>query len=59
MHENLFDHVDVSPEATHLPPGMLDKSEIAAFCEEYERRIEEAGGIDLQLLGIGHAGHIG
>lgn len=57
MHENLFDHVNVDKSAVHLPNGMA--VEANAECDRYERAIEEAGGIDLQLLGIGHNGHIG
>lgn len=57
MQEQLFNHVDIAPENTHLPDGLADDPE--AFCKEYEENIKRAGGIDLQLLGIGSNGHIG
>lgn len=57
MRENLFRHVDLDPARTHLPDG--NAAEIAAECAAYEAAIRSAGGIDLQILGIGHDGHIG
>lgn len=57
MQENLFDHVDIVPENTHVPNGFNPNAEEA--CAEYEESIDEAGGLDLQLLGLGHNGHIG
>ncbi|MBR3690271.1 MAG: 6-phosphogluconolactonase, partial [Eggerthellaceae bacterium] len=57
MQDNLFDHVDVVPENTHVPNGFNPDAEEA--CAEYEEMIAEAGGLDLQLLGLGHNGHIG
>ena len=59
MRENLFDHVDIAPDAIHLPSGRVDRAEAEAHCAAYERAIVEAGGIDFQLLGIGKTGHIG
>ena len=59
MAEHLFDHVDIDPTNVHIPDGTLEQGRIAAFCEAYERRIRDAGGIDLQLLGIGRTGHVG
>jgi glucosamine-6-phosphate deaminase len=59
MKENLFDHIDINPANCYIPNGELPKSEMKDFCNEYERKIEEAGGIDLQILGIGSNGHIG
>jgi glucosamine-6-phosphate deaminase len=59
MWENLFDHIDIDPANVHLPRGDLPREEVEAHCEEYERRIAEAGGIDFQILGIGKTGHIG
>lgn len=56
MEEHLFRHVDLKPEATHLPDG--NSPDIPATCAEYENRIREVGGIDLQLLGIGGDGHL-
>ena len=59
MNENLFEHIDIPRENIHIPKGTLGKEEIVAFCLEYERKIEELGGLDLQILGIGRTGHIG
>jgi glucosamine-6-phosphate deaminase len=59
MHEYLFDHVDIAPENVHIPDGTLPIDRVPAFCEAYERAIVDAGGIDIQLLGIGRTGHIG
>ena len=56
MWTNLFDHVNVTPARVHIPQGMAD--DVEAFCDWYERRIEQAGGLDLQILGIGANGHI-
>ena len=57
MQENLFDHISIKPENTIVPDGMA--ADVQKMCEDYERKIEEWGGVDLQLLGIGHDGHIG
>ncbi len=57
MWSNLFSHINIRPENVHIPDGMTRN--VAAFCEEYEQRIKAAGGIDLQLLGIGSDGVIG
>jgi glucosamine-6-phosphate deaminase len=59
MHAHLFDHIDIDPKNIHIPNGEIPKEKIKAHCLEYERLIEEAGGIDLQVLGIGNNGHIG
>jgi glucosamine-6-phosphate deaminase len=59
MHRQLFDHIDIPGGNIHIPNGELPKNEIKKHCAEYERLIEEAGGIDLQVLGIGNNGHIG
>jgi glucosamine-6-phosphate deaminase len=59
MREHLFDHLDIPPEAIHIPDGTLPRGEILAACGRYEELIREAGGIDLQILGIGRTGHIG
>ncbi|MCF6167540.1 glucosamine-6-phosphate deaminase [Lutibacter sp.] len=59
MHEHLFNHVDILPENVHIPNGTVTSSELHQYCIEYEKMIEENGGIDLQLLGIGRTGHIG
>jgi glucosamine-6-phosphate deaminase len=57
MRENFFQHVNVAGKNIHIPDGMA--KDIPAFCERYEKQIRTAGGIDLQLLGIGADGHIG
>lgn len=59
MKENLFDLVDIPKDQIHIPDGTLEESEIAGYCHEYEEKIRQAGGIDIQLLGIGRTGHIG
>ncbi len=59
MHFNLFDHIDINPKNIHIPNGEVRKEDIKSHCREYEKKIEEAGGIDLQILGIGNNGHIG
>src|SRR5205823_5248710 len=59
MRENLFAHVDSRPEHVHIPDGSVPRERLAEHCAAYERAIAEAGGIDLQLLGIGKSGHIG
>lgn len=57
MQENLFDHLSIKPENTIVPLGMA--TDPAAMCQDYEEQIAAWGGIDLQLLGIGHDGHVG
>ncbi len=59
MNEHLFNHVDIKRENVHIPDGRLATSQVPAFCEHYEKEIERAGGIDIQILGIGRTGHIG
>jgi glucosamine-6-phosphate deaminase len=59
MRETFFNHVNIPEENIHIPRGDIPADEVDAFCEEYERLIERAGGIDLQLLGIGRSGHVG
>ena len=56
MHENLFNHINVPEQNIHVPSGTTDN--YAAYCDWYETRIEECGGIDVQILGIGSDGHI-
>jgi glucosamine-6-phosphate deaminase len=56
MHENLFRHINVVPQNIYIPSGTTDNYE--AFCNWYETRIHECGGIDLQILGVGTDGHI-
>ena len=57
MEHNLFSHVDIDPARTHVPDGACPDA--AAACAAYEQSIAEAGGLGLQLLGLGHNGHIG
>lgn len=57
MKRHLFDRVDILLENTHIPNGLAEN--IAEECQAYEDSIRQAGGIDLQLLGIGRNGHIG
>ena len=57
MNKNLFNHVDISIENTHVPNGILIDMEKA--CNDYEKLMAEVGKIDLQILGIGANGHIG
>jgi glucosamine-6-phosphate deaminase len=57
MNRHLFLQVNIKMENTHLPDGTAD--DLDAECEKYERLIEQAGGIQLQLLGIGQTGHLG
>ncbi len=59
MHEYLFNEVDILKNNIHLIPGDLKKEEIPVFCSEYEKKIVEVGGIDLQLLGLDGRGQIG
>lgn len=59
MHEYFFDHIDILPENIHLPDGSVPMENVAAYCERYEKMIDLAGGIDIQILGIGRTGHIG
>lgn len=57
MHDRLFNHVNIRPENINLPDGMTADPDKA--CADYEQKIRNAGGIDLQLLGVGSDGHIG
>ena len=57
MQENLFQYLNVSPKKIHIPDGSTEDA--VAECQAYEAKIREAGGIDVQILGIGHNGHIG
>jgi len=59
MHRHLFEHIDIDPKNIHIPNGELSKEMVKAHCTEYEKKIEDTGGIDLQVLGIGNNGHIG
>ncbi len=56
MQEHLFQHINIPPESIHIPSGTTRNH--VAFCDWYENRIKECGGIDIQILGIGSDGHI-
>jgi glucosamine-6-phosphate deaminase len=58
MYKNFFDHINISHQNIHIPDGTIRNS-YEIYCEEYEKSIQSAGGIDLQVLGIGRNGHIG
>jgi len=59
MREHLFDHVDLDPAHAHVPDGAVPIERVHQHCADYERAIRDAGGIDLQILGIGRTGHVG
>lgn len=59
MHEQLFNHIDLPATHIHLPDGTLPRGEVFGACRAYEDKIAAAGGLDLQVLGIGRTGHIG
>ncbi|GIW73079.1 MAG: glucosamine-6-phosphate deaminase [Planctomycetota bacterium] len=59
MREHLFDHVDIPASQVHIPDGTVPIERVLEHCQEYERAIAQAGGLDLVLLGIGRTGHIG
>lgn len=57
MNEHLFDKVNIDVNHTHVPNGMAE--DIDRECRDYDRLVQDLGGVDLQLLGLGHNGHIG
>ncbi len=59
MWKHFFQHVNIPESQIHIPDGTLPMEDIPAYCEWYEKRIKEVGGIDIQVLGIGRDGHIG
>jgi glucosamine-6-phosphate deaminase len=59
MNEHLFNHIDIPKQNIHIPDGTLLKEKVGDFCRDYEKKIDELGGIDIQVLGIGRTGHIG
>jgi glucosamine-6-phosphate deaminase len=59
MAVQLFQHVNIPAENVHVPDGLVDRSKVFEFCLDYERKIRQFGGIDIQILGIGRTGHIG
>lgn len=58
MHAHFFDHINIKPENIHIPDGSIE-GDLEAYCSSYERAIHQAGGLDLQILGIGRHAHIG
>ncbi len=59
MRKYLFEHTDIDRNNYHLPDGMIEKENVKEHCREYEQQIADAGGLDIQILGIGQNGHIG
>ncbi len=59
MNEHLFDHIDIPRENINIPDGTLDVKQVFEHCRNYEKKIKDMGGLDLQILGIGRTGHIG
>lgn len=59
MRENFFTHIDIDDSNCFIPNGQIAQENIKRHCDEYEKKIEEVGGLDFQLLGIGRNGHIG
>lgn len=57
MNNNLFNHINIKKENTYVPDGM--EPDASKACADYDAVIENCGGVDLQLLGLGHNGHIG
>src|SRR5262245_54372768 len=59
MQETFFQHVNIPAANVHIPDGTIRPEEAEDYCARYEQLIRRAGGIDLQILGIGRTGHIG
>ena len=59
MDRHFFSQIDIPPENTFVPDGLIPRSDLPTYCKSYEKQISEHGGIDVQLLGIGRTGHIG
>jgi len=59
MNHHLFNHIDIEKTNIHIPDGTLNVDDVNEFCASYEKAIEDAGGLDIQVLGIGRTGHIG
>lgn len=59
MRENLFDHIDLPAENINIPSGNIESKKVRAYCKSYEQKINDLGGLDFQLLGIGRTGHVG
>ena len=50
MWENFFSHIDIDPKNAHVPDGTVARDKVWEFCQQYEKRIKEAGGLDFQIL---------
>ncbi len=59
MHTHLFNHIDIPKENINIPDGTIPSDELPDYCEQYENKIDNLGGLDFQILGIGRTGHIG
>ena len=59
MNDNLFNHIDIPKENINIPNGEIPFEKVRKSCNNFEKKIIEVGGIDLQILGIGRTGHIG
>lgn len=59
MREQIFDHIDIPKENINIPSGTVPGDQVFSHCREYEEKMDAAGGIDFQILGIGRTGHIG
>ena len=59
MKEHLFDHIDIPAKNIHIPDGTQEKEDVRDYCQSFEEKIRKAGGLDIQILGIGRTGHIG
>lgn len=59
MNEQLFDHIDIDRSNVNVPDGTIARETVWDYCQKYEQKIKDVGGIDLQILGIGRTGHIG
>jgi len=59
MNEQLFDHIDIDRANVNIPDGTLARESVWQFCQDYEQKIRDLGGLDLQILGIGRTGHVG
>lgn len=59
MNEHLFDYIDIKKENIHVPDGTQRPEDVYQYCIDYEQKIADAGGLDIQLLGIGRTGHVG
>jgi glucosamine-6-phosphate deaminase len=59
MEIQLFKHIDIPWGNIHVPDGLIPRPDVYNYCQEYEKKILESGGLDIQILGIGRTGHIG